>query len=432
MKTLLTVIVALALAVGAGVMTHKEPGYVFVGFGEWSIETTLVVLLVGLIALFLLAYASLRMLGATLRVPQKVRAGSLRRRNNRARRLFNKALIELSEGRWYRAETLLAHPLVASDQPLMAALLAALSAQQQRAEERRDQYLRDAVEAVPGAETAICLVQAELQLNHHQFEESLANLTRLREIAPRQDRVPRMLAKVLRQLGDWPALADLMPEIRKRKLIDETDVARYELMAWTGILDPDGSQQADTLQKNWQRLPRQAREHAEMIRRYSAALRRLGAHEPAEAAVRAAIDRHWDDALVVEYGLISAADPARQLIHAERWKKRHENNAGMLLTLGRLSLRRQLWGQARAYLENSVAQQANADSLLELGRLLERLGETDAACERYRQALAIELDDEATLPPPVRRDGGESASAMETRERAGAEERSMTAQPIAH
>ena len=403
MKSLLAVLLALALAVGAGVMTHNEPGYVLVSYAGWSLESTLAVLLGAAILGFLLFYLSIRLVVWTGAIPVRVRERSQQRHESRARRLLNRGLIELSEGHWLRAERLLAHPDVAPANPVLAGLLAALAAQEQHADERRE-YLRDAVESEPESETAISLVQAELQYNRRQFEQALANLRRLQEIAPRQNRVPRLLARVLNELGDWKGLAELMPDVRRRKLFTEETTEKLELAAWRGLLHANVDGDLEPLRKNWIALPRPAREHPVLVRDYCANLRVLGAFGEAETVLRGFLEKRWDDGLVVEYGLLQGLDASRLLEQAERWHRRHPQNPWMLLTLGRLSVRRQLWGKARGYFESALGVQPLAEIHLEFGRLLERLGEKDAAASQYRHGLTACLHVADETPAPVRRE----------------------------
>jgi HemY protein len=102
-----------------------------------------------------------------------------------------------------------------------------------------------------------------------------------------------------------------------------------------------------------------------------------------------AIHRRWSDALVYAYGLIPSNNLATQLTYAERWLKHHADNAVLLLTLGRLCVRNQLWGKGRSYLEASLAIEPQAETYRELGALLERLKQPEAALECYRKALTL-------------------------------------------
>ena len=61
----------------------------------------------------------------------------------------------------------------------------------------------------------------------------------------------------------------------------------------------------------------------------------------------------------------------------------------LLVTCARLSLRGELYGKARSYLETSYALAPNPQTAQLLAELLEQLGEPQEAYEAYRHALAV-------------------------------------------
>ncbi len=124
-----------------------------------------------------------------------------------------------------------------------------------------------------------------------------------------------------------------------------------------------------------------------LVGQYADYLIQRGAAEKAEMLLREILKKTWDDHLAILYGQAAGVDAHKQLAIAENWLKLRPNNAGLLLTLGRLCLRNQLWGKARTYLENSIELEPNAVAYAELANLLERIGERDLAANYYRQGL---------------------------------------------
>lgn len=78
----------------------------------------------------------------------------------------------------------------------------------------------------------------------------------------------------------------------------------------------------------------------------------------------------------------------RQLVIAGAWLKMYGQQPELLLTLGRLCMRVQLWGKARDYFEKCLALGPDAEASLEYGKLLEQLDEPNAAMQKYRDGLA--------------------------------------------
>lgn len=89
------------------------------------------------------------------------------------------------------------------------------------------------------------------------------------------------------------------------------------------------------------------------------------------------------------YGSIETTNSKKQLAYAEGWLKQYGNQPELLFTLGRLSAREQLWGQARHYFESSLKLQPAAEVYFGYGKLLEQLGEANAALQSYKQGLGL-------------------------------------------
>ena len=80
-----------------------------------------------------------------------------------------------------------------------------------------------------------------------------------------------------------------------------------------------------------------------------------------------------------------------QIERAEKWLAREPRDAALLLTLGRLCAREQLWGKAQSYLEASLSVDATWTAHRELARLHEQLGNADAAARHTKQSLELAL-----------------------------------------
>jgi len=398
-RILLLLVVFVALAVASGMFLREDPGYVFFGYGQWSVETSLAVFAVFALILYTLLYATIRALLGLWRVPRRLTHATQQRAKQRASRSLTQGLIDLAEGRWERAERVLMRDAVGSENALLHFLGASRAAQQQGAHQRRDAYLKRAIEANPQADVAVSLTQAELQLAHRQTERALASLSRLRNLAPKHDYVLRLLAKLYRDVEDWQKLLELLPEVRKKHLFDDETFHAMQLATWHGLLKAGEKHNLEELQTCWDALPKSARENEEILHVYAERLIYFNAEQRVEPLIRAALNRRWNSKLARLYGLIQTSDAAQQLDFAETWLKNHGRDPFLLASLGRLCKRRSLWGKARIYLESSLGLNALAETHLELAELLESLGEKDTAMKHYRDGLSL------AVAPPRRRTG---------------------------
>ena len=135
-------------------------------------------------------------------------------------------------------------------------------------------------------------------------------------------------------------------------------------------------------------MPRALRKHPQLLGDYAGYLQELGEHLRAEKLLREALREHWDASLIETYGLLEMPEPGKQLSHLEKLLIEHPDDPTLLLTLGRLSLRAQLWGKARGYLEACIGRNGPPQAFRELGQLLERMREPELAIEVYRRGLS--------------------------------------------
>lgn len=389
MRFLITLLLVLVATVGAAVLILQEPGYVLVVYGQWSVETTLSLLVGALVVSFALLYLVIRLLRNVWLMPKRMREWKRGRRRLRARVGTDRGLLALAEGNWAKAEKLLIRFAKESEMPLINYLGAARAAQKQNASVRRDLHLTDAHHSMPRATLAIGITQGELQYAQGQYEEALATLMHLRSIAPKHGYVLYLLMKVYERMGNWRELLKLLPDLRRSDALTAKEADAFEAKVHQQLFAAAAKgEDAAKLRETWAQVPRDMRQHAEFIAIYVQQLMALGQCDGGcETLLREAIKRDFKPQLVKLYGLVRGDDLSRQLATAEGWLRDHERDADLLLTLGRLALRNQLWGKARSYLEASLGCAAQAETYCELANLLYDLGEEERARELYRQGL---------------------------------------------
>lgn len=404
MKWLFGSLLILLIAASLSLLAYQDPGYVLIAWGYKTAELSLSLFIILAVIGFVLLYFLIRLLVTGWNMPVAFKAWRQRQKYQRARRDTNKGLIELAQGHWSLAERYLIRHVSDSEIPLINYLSAARAAQKQSAPDRRDNYLALAHKNMQGAGFAVQLTQAELQLVHGQLEQSLATLVQLHSNSPRHPHVLFLLARIYEMLRSWGDLKNIIPELKKYKIINPEQLTALERVVHRElIIIATQRGKLDQLKAAWQHVPKTLRTDLEMVKHYTRCLLTLDAHDAAEQVVREILKRNWDEQLVYMYGLIESADPDKQLTTAEGWLKANKNNPVLLLTLGRLCKRNQLWGKAQSYLEASIGVQARSDSYKELGQLMEQLEEPDKASSYFRQGLLLaqeeKLDDMLLVAP---------------------------------
>jgi HemY protein len=374
-----------AIFVGA-VIAHlllQDRGYVLINFLGYSIEMSVPALIVALC----LGYFGVRGILLVWRAPRRLGTAVADARLRRAGTRLTRGLIHMAEGDWSKGERLLTQGLKGTDAPLINYLLAARAAQLQGSNERRDDWLRLAYEELPEAEAAILLTQAQLQLEHDEYERALATLSRIEEAHPGHPLALELLIRAHGALEDWNRVIELLPSLKNPRVgassiatLAVTALKRYTARADVGV---------DTLEGYWARLPGPLRTIPGILAAYAENLSRLGRGDTAEKTLRQALKANWCDDLVIAYGNVRGADPSRQLKRAEQWLKAHPEDAALLLTTARLCMAVELWGKARSYLESSLAMEPRPAAYALYGQLLRQLGEEDDAAAAFRSGLAL-------------------------------------------
>lgn len=386
MKWLFAAVVALLVSVTVALVALPDPGYVLIGYGKYSIETSLLVIVV----LLGIAYAVLRLLSRIWKTPARIHHWGQKRRDQRLQVLFDQAMIDMTEGRLPKAERRLARLAHAGQLPLAASFSAARTANHLGHSEQRDQYLDQALRAHPDAEVAIGLTRTELQLKQNQLEQAQTGLTQLRALAPDNPQVLRLLMQFYLQQDDQGQLRELLPRLRQRDVLGTEQWQQLALRAYGEQIEQISADRGvDVLQNVWKGLPASVQQDDEMQALYIDHLIKLGAHRQAGRILSARLKESWNQKFVYLFGKLNGADTDQLQTTVENWLVKHPDDAVLLLTAGKISLRNQLWGKARSYLEASISLQPAPETYRLLGSLLEQLDEQQQAADCYRLGMAL-------------------------------------------
>lgn len=381
-------IFALLLASGwAGIQLSQDPGYVVIGFKHWTVETTLWFAIFALITLVFLSYLLLGFIKKILHIPSCIRQWQQKRREHKAQAITRKGFIEYSEGYWSKAQKHLLKAIPNSDTPLLNYLTAARAAQKMGDHQSRDQFLRQAQQTTPDAKIAVELTQAELQIANQQWEQALATLRHLKDLAPNHPYVLKLLAELYQQVRDWPQLIELLPTLKKHRVLEEKAFEKFRQMVFCqGLADliKQGNQQA--IDEYIKKLPKDITYQVDLNLLYIDDLLEKKQDAIAETRLKLLIKKNPNEQFIERYGRCDHQSK-EQLTFAESLLKKSKRSPALLLCLGRLSYKTQLWGKAQHYFEEALEMKASPEAYAEMGRLYEQLNEPEKAIEMYKEGL---------------------------------------------
>lgn len=391
MRLVIYILAVLFVAVAVTMFAIDDPGYVLLVRPPWSVELPLTLFSVFAFVAFLGLYISTRVLGQTLRLPRGFDIWRKRRLGRKARTAMTQGLVHLAAGQWHKAEGELLDGLPYSEAPMVTYLALALSAQGQGNKSKRDDYLLKASEDANDDILAVGMTQGLLQYMARQKEQALATLTELYNQHPNHKYVLKLLMETYLDLTDWTGLANLLPDLRKNKVLDKDELEKVELKVHRELLKlslPTGS--LDVLRQAWKAMPKHLHQHAELIAIYGGKLIEQGEGDDAESLLRVALERQWDEALVTLYGLAHATQIVRQYERAKSWQTAHADSPALYLTLGRLALETGATHEAIETLQRSLDLLPSRSAYRELGRVYELTGNFEAATTSFRRGLETE------------------------------------------
>ena len=403
MKSSFLLLIALVLALLAAAVApvfKTDPGLVQMHFRGWTIETSLLTLVLGVLIIWLLVWVLVRLF--------KVPAETARRiREQRSLAQLEKGLLALTEGDWSTAERALEKSASAHGRTTARYLAAAEAADGQDAGDRAEWYLEQADTRNRKQKFLVDLTRARILTQNGHYTEAKEVLEVLHSKRRKHSQVLEMLARCYRELGEWEALLKLLPVMQKASVIDEQEATELRHLAAIGELKR--CKDKDALQASWKALPKAIQRAPDVIRAYADQAVLEGMPELTEEVIRNSLKREWNPLLLVPYGEPGANDTAKRLKQCEKWLETHPENSLLHLTLGRLCARDELWGKARHHMIRSLEIEPTVAGFDSLGQLLERKGEMEVAMACFRNALRMNQGKEpkplpgehAKLEPPA-------------------------------
>jgi HemY protein len=398
MRLLLWLVALMAAAIGIAVTARFNPGNVVLFYPPHRIDMSLNLFVVLATLLFLMLYGLARAFSATLRMPERVAAYRLRKRERESNKGLRDALKALFEGRFGHAEKAAMRAAELPENAALAALIGARAAHRMREPARRDAWLAG-VAHDNTLKTARLMTVIELLVDDHQPEAALAAVAELNASGQRHIHALQWSMKAHQQARNWPEVLRLVRILDKRKALHPALAARLRELAYEALLSEEG-RDPEAIRRVWSTVPTIDRVKPFIAARAAAAFNASGLQDEARLVAEDALQAGWDERLVRAYG--EAAGPAgspillAQIEHCEAWLRERPNDPELALTLGALCLRQKLWGKAQRYLEQALSD-ATASAMvakvhLKLAQLHEALVHMEPAFYHYRQsALATML-----------------------------------------
>jgi len=403
MRSLVGLLLWALLAVLAGMLLKESIGDVVFLVPPKRVDLSVGLFILAAMAALWLAFWLGRALQRLAAFPERVRIYRARRTELGAHRALYEALRALLEGRFVRAERAAQDAQRTPEVAGMAALIGARAAHRMREYERRDQWLEQA-----GSDqeltTARQVVSAELWAEQRQPARALHAIESLQSSGARHLHAMRIALSAHVQAGHWHDVVRIVRTLEKRHALTAEAAARVRRIAVRGLL-ADAGDDAQALERTWDQVDASDRLVPEVALDAARRLNEAGRGRAAALALEAVLERNWDERLLDEYAHCAEPGSRATIERAESWLKEHPRSQPLLRCLARICLREQLWGKARAYLEECRRLGEDAQTSLALAELSEAIGDAEGAARHFREAalgLGRQAPPEPVAPRPPR------------------------------
>ncbi|HEX7271910.1 MAG TPA: tetratricopeptide repeat protein, partial [Casimicrobiaceae bacterium] len=297
------------------------------------------------------------------------------------------AIQSLFEGRFVRVEKLASKAIDLGAAPGLAGLLAARAAQRLRDFERRDQWLDRSKQADGEWRVAQAMTEAEFLLDERRFDEARSVLRELHAHGPRHVAALFLMLRAEQGMSNWEEVLRTANALEKHRAMPAEALDSVRTTAYVALLTsrPD----RESLARQWESTPRSERIRLRIAAAAARAFMQFGDCRRAHRIIEEALERNWDSTLALLYGECVDKDALERLERAEEWLKDRPAEPGLLLTLGRLCVQRELWGKAQSYLEASLATQPTQAAHIALAKLYEQLGRPAEAARHFRASADL-------------------------------------------
>jgi HemY protein len=378
MKKLITIFIIVALTLVAAFFTPvlmKDPGYFLIRFAGYEIEMRFIVAF----GLFVLAVFLFWLVVFFLRLPKKTMQSLT---SNRSRKSFAKGLLALSEGKWKAAENLLVKSAKNSPTPELSYMAAARAAIAQNKIEQAFLYLDEAENHTDNPLT-VDLTRCELWVKTGDNDKAIALLNRILSSYPNNPRALHLMTQASQNAGQWQQLREILPKVEKLEILPREKV--LQLTQQTIAEQLNFAPTETDLQATWNSLSKKQKLEFDYIHAYAKNGLKLGMSQQVAELSENTLNKNFSEPLLKIWSQLHV-DNHDKIKSAEKWLKKHPDDALLLQILGQLCLQNKLWGKAQTYLQKSLELDPKAETFKLMAHYFDAVGEPDNALEAYRQA----------------------------------------------
>ena len=350
-------------------------GYVLLEFFQYSLETSVPILFLGM----LLAYLLIRILALIWRSPRIIREMLANRSAKRTQRLFNDSLILLSKGDARRAKKKL-KSASSTNHPILQSFLINIEMSIDSGDiAESHNWVEKASSKLPEVKDYIYIFASKLLIDAGCFIDARSYVDELIESNPKNPAANQLLFKILNDTRDYDLIL--------RKIFEFSDYINDDELAQTihGLVKNAIANQQPT-KTIFERIPRSIDAHPMIVTSKIEAWISNKEYLKAETELRKQIPNNWNKELILLYAELGDDKVNELSERTDKWLEERPKDANLWLVASRLAQKDGLWSKAQQCIERSIEIRPTSETYTELALILSELGEKQQASEALKLA----------------------------------------------
>jgi HemY protein len=374
----LPAIVVLALAVGGAVFIADRPGTVSLVWQGWRVDTSVAVLVLGVVIVAMIAAALFHLLRLVVRGPHMIARGRRERRRRRGYRALSQGMVAVAAGDPAEAKRFAKQADVLLAEPPLTLLLSAQAAQLNGDEQAAHKYFTAMLDS---AETEFLGLRGLIMqaLKRKDEGEALTLAGRAKTLRPKTPWVLATLFELQARAGKWVEAEATLALAARRKALTALDSARHRAVM---LYEQSRVATAENRDRDAVRLVAKAHALAPGFTQAAARYAELLSASGQTRHARKVLETAWSHAphpeLAKAYEALFADErPLQRLKRFEALIVRHKDHIESHIALAEAALKARLWGEARRHLAAAGGREDGSAPSSRVCRLMAELEEAE-------------------------------------------------------
>lgn len=376
----------LCLAVLVGPFLFEQPGYVFVSFGKYYLEMTLLTMLLFLFGFWAVFKFTLYVFARVLRISSKTRFYFFNKSEQKAQLALRQGMTAFLLQDWKKAEKLLASAGKNSGLKEHKHMFAAVAADANGDYSKVLAHLN----ALDEDDEETALLKAKLLINKEDWQLAYELIEPLYQSKPKSEAVFSAYLQVLEGKEDWQQLLSMLAQIDKRKCFDADEFDSYadKVMrnAILGCAKQGTFEQAEQL---FSQLPGKYKKRPYAFAAHIELLAAKGQLDQAESELVKVLKKGDVRPYLPTLRRIELGKAVNLTQLVQTTLQKDENDPHWLCALAYLSAGRGDWALAAKVMAKSLTQQSELADMQLLAKAYSEIGEHGSAVNIYQKLQKV-------------------------------------------